>query len=42
MKLLIAVLLLLIFLFAYVFHAVSDLEVEGDVFSLETGDKTEL
>jgi len=34
MKLLIAVLLLLLFLVAYVFHSMSGIEIEGDVFSL--------
>jgi len=42
LKLLIAVLLLLLFLFAYVFHSASELEVEGDVFSLESEEKSEL
>jgi len=41
LKLFIAVILMLLFLFAYVFKSASEIEIEGDVFSLEGG-QTEL
>ena len=41
LKLLIAVILLLLFLFAYVFKSASEVEIEGDVFSVDGG-QTEL